>query len=196
MPKHQDIILQTPCIIPHFSEKIKKAPIAQFQENVSSNWYHNIFYSSKNVYYCACVVKRWWERRRKKVKPRRNVPVPHTCRYRKHKRLKIFDNKIVATRQLCVCLCERDRVSYVFNPCLEWWVNWQTATSDTKPVPGPLLHKEPDEWGPSALCSSLTFLQGLIQSDWTGRKWKEALHSTDKHSLTTWTGCRLKVFHD
>lgn len=24
---------------------------------------------------------------------------------------------------VCVCLCERDRVSYVFNPCLQWWVN-------------------------------------------------------------------------
>lgn len=53
---------------------------------------------------------------------------------------------------------------------------WSTPRVDRLPhLPldckqGPLLHKGPDEWGPSALCAALAFEQGLIQSDWTGEE--------------------------
>lgn len=53
---------------------------------------------------------------------------------------------------------------------------WSTPRVDRLPhLPldskqGPLLHKDPDEWGPAALRAALAFEQGLIQNDWTGEE--------------------------
>lgn len=53
---------------------------------------------------------------------------------------------------------------------------WSTPRADRLPhLPldckqGPLLHKDPDEWGPPALRAALAFEQGLIQNDWTGEE--------------------------
>lgn len=53
---------------------------------------------------------------------------------------------------------------------------WSTPRVDSLPhLPldckqGPLLHKDPDEWGRPALRAALAFEQGLIQNDWTGEE--------------------------
>lgn len=106
----------------------------------------------------------------------------------------LFDNKSSGNRKSLRMF----EFFHVFNPCLERWLSWQTATSDTITLClGPCCIKSPMSEALLLSAALWHFYGGLIQSDWPGRKWKEAPHSKDKHSLTTCKDCLLsECFHD
>lgn len=202
------IILQTPT---HFWENKTKIVhrwnididlwywLWRNSSDVCFSCYNNMFYSSNThmviftywFLWCAWPCERAMKEKEHKLK--RNVPFPCTWEFRRHIWHKIFDNKIVATGQLCVMCMFVWETEFPMSLTLAWSGGW----TDKLPLVtlnlclGPCFIKGLMSEALLLSAGLLTFLQGLIQSVWTGRKWKEALHSTDKHSLTMCMNCLL-----